>query len=282
MAISFGTRIGGTSLGSWAAYPISDSAGSVAIGIIRGDMASGVVTSAVGATALTSLSTAELTAMSTLLKALIANGSPSANALSFLRSLVGLGGLTNSDDITLSAVLVAGTNYELRATLAAPGTLFAYVPNSAACGIFTGFSSAGAPVPVIPTTQRYDAIANVPGLFLPGAVSMAVPNAAGSSTITLVATKSAGYAENSATAAKDFRVEKINMAAADPGAGAGTLLFNVSFAGVGPGANQQATITSVAGDLTVPAGWLYRVVNPAAIDGSLADVSITVAATIAL
>ena len=43
MAITFGTRIGGNTSGAWAAYPITDSVGATAVGIIRGDMATGVV-----------------------------------------------------------------------------------------------------------------------------------------------------------------------------------------------------------------------------------------------
>lgn len=281
MAITFGNRIGGNTSGAWAAYPVTDSVGGAAVGLLRGDMTTGVVTSASGGNALTSLSASELATLSALLQEMLPNGAPLTNPLAFLRKLVGAVGLTNSDVITLTAVNVGVQNYELRATLTAAGTMLVYVPNSAACGLYTGFG-ADADASVIPTTQRYDAVANVPGLYLAGAVALAVPVAVGAPTVTLSTTLSAGYAEVDATAARLFRVEKINRAIADPGPGAGTLLFDLQFAASGLGGNQNATVVNIAGDLTVPAGWLYRVVNPAVGDATLADVALTVAGSIAL
>jgi hypothetical protein len=278
MAVTYGSsNLGSSSNGGFGIYAVSTT-GAEAISVLKADFATNVVSEVANAVPLTALQTA---ALSTLL-AKIRTALPSGDPLSLLRKLAGVLSTENGVTIALS-VSTVGTEHTLVATTSAAAGVLVYIPNSAAAGPFTGYG-ADADSSVVPTTQRYDAIANVPGLFLPGVASMAVPNAAGSATtITLDAAKTAGYAENSATAQKDFRVEKINMAVADPGVGAGTLLFLVRFAATGGGAtNQQATVTSVAGDLTVPAGWLYRVVNPAAIDATLADVSITVGATIPL
>jgi hypothetical protein len=278
MAVTYSLpNLGSSSNGGFGIYAVTTT-GAEAISVLKADFATNTVSAVTGAVPLTALQTAGLSTLLAKLRTALPSGDP----LALLRKLAGVLSTENGVTLTLS-VSTAGTEHTLLATTSAAAGVLVYIPNSAAAGLFTG-SGADVSAVTVPTTQRYDAIANVPGLFLGGVVCMAVPNAATSGTvITLDATKTAGYAENSATAQKDFRVEKINMAAADPGPGLGTLLFNVRFAATGSGAtNQQATVTSVAGDLTVPAGWLYRVVNPAVADTTLADVSITVGATIPL
>jgi hypothetical protein len=264
MAVTYGSNLGSNARGAFALIPVTAGAPADSFGILRA-LSGVIVASDVPLTAL------QLAALNAGYSAL---NSGDVDDLGVLSALVGVVSLDSTNVVTLS--VVGGV---LRATCSAAGKVVVYVPNSAASGIVVG-GSGGAPAP---TTQRADAVANVPGLFLPGAVAMAVPVAVGAPTVTLVPALSAGYAENSATLQKDFRVEKVNMTVAGPAVapGAGTLLFNVRFAAIGSGTNQQqATITSVAGDLTVPAGWLYRVVTPAAADATLADVSITVAGTL--
>jgi hypothetical protein len=289
MATTFSSNIGSSSKGGFSAYAVTTDDFVVAF---FADMVTGEVTNAADGEEVyaTTLSANQLAALSTNLKGLLAaavasGADPTDNPLAYLRKLVGFVALDDGQTLTYDTSNIDGDVYEFYVELTnQPGTVLMYIPNSAAAGLYTGSGSdeASAPPPVIPTTQRADAVANVPGLPLAGAVCMAVPNAVGAPTITLSNTLSSGYAQTDATAQADFIVEKINMSAADPGAGAGTLLFNVRFAASGLGGNQQATIANVAGDLTVPGGWLYRVVNPSPADATLADIALTIAGTVAL
>jgi hypothetical protein len=293
MATTFSSNIGSSSKGGFSAYAVTtdDYVSAFFANMTTGE----VINSTDGEEQYaTTLSANQLAALSTNLKGLLAaavasGADPTANPLAYLRKLVGFVALDDGQTFTYttSTYTVDGVDYEefyIELTNQ-PGTVMMYIPNSAAAGLFTGSGSdnTSLPAPVIPTNQRADAVANVPGIPLAGAVCMAIPNAAGAPTITLSNTASAGYAKTGATLATDFIVEKINMSAADPGPGLGTLMFAFRFAAGGAAGNQRASTTSVApGDLTVPAGWLYRVVCPVPADATLADVALTIAGTVAL
>ena len=273
MAITKGTPIGSGALNSWSAFPISDSVGGTAIALFRGDLSSGAVTAS-GSADSPALSAAQLASLSSLLTALIANGAPTTNALSFLRKLIGVVGLTNGDIVSITAANIAGNVWELRASLASAGTLLVYYPNSAAAGLFTGFG-ADADASVIPTTQRSEYVANIPGLPLGGVACLSVPNPAGTGqqTITLTSTLISGFASTAATvAAADFRVEKFLMSGGDPGIGLATHMFDINFA---VGDSESTVVVPGGGGFTVLPGFLYRVVNPSPANATLADVAIT-------
>ena len=285
MAITFGSPIGSTSPGSFSILPAQVESGDTVTLLAVGETG-GVEYGDVLPDCFT-ITEAQAIGIQSLLTALIDNGGGdyASNELSYLRKLVGLVSLTNGQTITLgisTEVVGSRTLSLLNATCSDDGTVVMYVPNSASAGLYTGPGADSIPAPIIPAVQRQDAVANVPGLPLSGAVCMAVPNAVGAPAINLSETLSSGYAQTGATADTDFIVEKIDMADADPGPGLGTLMFAFRFAAGGESSNQQATIEFASTDLEVPAGWLYRVVNPNPADATLADVAMTVAGTLSL
>lgn len=271
MAVTYGTlNLGSSSNGGFAIYPVATTA-SEAVSILKADFSTNTVEAVPGAVPLTAL---QRDALSTLLDAL-RTAQPTADTLAILRKLVGVLSMTDGITLTLSKFSV-GDIHTLVAVPSLASKLLVYVPNSAASGPFTGSGAeTGVPV-VIPTTQRYEAVANVPGLYLPGVACLSVPNPAGlnSKTITFDTNLLSGYAVTGATLQRDFRVEKIDMSAADPGVGLGTLMFLLRFGAGGAAGNQQATVQSPSSFSVLP-GWLYRIVNPAGADASLADVAFT-------
>jgi flagellar hook protein FlgE len=190
MATTFSSNIGSSSKGGFSAYAVTTDDFVVAF---FADMVTGEVTNAADGEEVyaTTLTANQLAALSTNLKGLLAaavasGADPTDNPLAYLRKLVGFVALDDGQTLTYDTSNIDGDVYEFYVEMTnQPGTVLMYIPNSAAAGLYTGSGSdeASAPPPVIPTTQRADAVANVPGLPLAGAVCMAVPNAVGAPTL---------------------------------------------------------------------------------------------------
>lgn len=256
MAVTYGSNLGSNSSGAFALIPITASAPGDSFGIVT--VSGGALVAA--NVPLTALQLASLNALYAKLN------TGDVDALGVLSALVGVVSLDSTSTVSLS--MVGST---LTATCSTAAKVVVFVPNSAASGIVVGGSGGGAGP--IPTTQRYEAVANIPGLPLGGVACLSVPNPAGtgSKTITFDTNLLSGYASTAATvAAADFRVEKIDMSLADPGVGAGTPMFTLRFA-VGA---RQPTVVSPSSFSVLP-GWLYRIVNPSPANATLADVAIT-------
>jgi hypothetical protein len=280
MATTFGSNLGSNSNGGFAIYPMTTT-GAETVTIFKANLVTGEVTLTVppltNPVPFTSL---QLAALSALLKRLISVGVPdAANAVAYLRKLVGVVSLTSGTDVALAAVGLGGGDYGFNVNLDAAGTALIYVPNSAAAGLFTGFGADSIVIPPTVTTQRYDAIANVPGLYLPGAVCIAAPLAQASvQSWTVVANKSQGNCLAQSTGVVQFLVEKY-LITAGTAPGAGSKLFDVEFQ---PGFFVGSVQNIVAGNLVVAPGEVVRVVNPVGGDATLADVSIVVGGTMPL
>ena len=256
MAITFGSNIGSNSSGAFAIIPVTASAPADTFGILT--VSGGAIVAA--GVPLTALQLAALNATYSALN------SGDVTALGVLSALVGVVSLDSANTVSLS--MVGST---LTATCSAAAKVVVFVPNSASSGIVVGGSGGAGP---IPTVQRYDAIANVPGLPLAGVACLSGPNPAGTGnkTITFSTDLITGYASTGPTAQADFDVEKIDMSLADPGVGAGTAMFTIRFAA---GARQPTIVVPVGGGFTVLPGWMYRIVNPSPADATLADVALT-------
>ena len=288
MATTFSPNIGSESLGGFSAYAVTTDDYVVAF---FANMTTGEVINVPddepGEQAYaTTLSANQLAALSTNLKGLLAaaiasGADPTSDPLAYLRKLVGFVALNDGQTLTYSTSNFGDYEEFYVELVNQPGTVMMYLPNSASAGLFTGSGSdeasgggggGGA--------QRYDGVANIPGLYLPGVASLVVPNSlGGNADITLLAVLTNGYAQTGATLQRDFIVEKINMAVADPGVGLGTLMMTIRFNAGGAAGNAVAGLFPEA-DLVVPAGWLYRLVNPAGADATLANVAITIGASV--
>jgi hypothetical protein len=256
MAVTYGSNLGSNSLGAFAIIPVTAGAAADTFGVLQvvaGEIAAADVP-------LTALQLAALNSTYAKLN------SGTVDALGVLSALVGVVSLDSANTVSLSMV-----GDVLTATCSAAGKVAVFVPNSAASGIVVGGSGGGG---AVPTTQRYDAVANVPGLPLAGVACLSAPNPAGtnSKTIVFATPLLTGYASTAATAQTDFNVEKIDMSLPDPGVGAGTPMFTLRFAA---GAQQPTVVVPPGGGFTVLPGWMYRIVNPNPADATLADIAIT-------
>ena len=160
MAVTYGTaNLGSSSNGGFAIYTVADTVGAANISVLVADFATNTVTAAPSAVPLTNLQTA---ALSTIL-AKLRSAAPTASTLAVLRKLVGVVGLTDSVQVTLSVSSV-GAVHTLRASLSGAGSALVYVPNAASSGPFTGFGAAdGASIPATQKVLLSCFLDSVPG-----------------------------------------------------------------------------------------------------------------------
>jgi hypothetical protein len=286
MATTFSSNIGSKSLGGFSAYAVTTDD---YVSAFFADMVTGnVINSTSGEEQYaTTLSAGQLAALSTNLKALLAaavasGADPTAAPLAYLRKLVGFVALDDGQTLTYSTstYTVDGVDYEefyIELTNQ-PGTVMMYIPNSASAGLFTGSGSdeVSVPPPVIPTTQRTEYVANVPGLYLPGVACLTAPNSTGVAITLTPASNVRGIAGTAPTGSVDFLVEKYDYAT-NPAPGLGTKLFDIRFNG-----SVIPTVEDIQPDQIIDASEILRVVNPVGGDATLADVAISIMGTLPL
>ena len=264
MAATYGTRIGSTTNGAFAIYPVATTGADV-ISILNADSVTGAVTVATGGAALSAL---ELSALSTLLKALISAQAVGGNVLSYLRKLVGVVGLTNGATVALSVANVAGNVWTLRATASGAGEFLVYVPSSVACGLYTGFG-ADADSSVIPATQAFDLSGFAYGVLPPALPLIFTPVTRANTIVDFAA--SVGVAGVPSTLAKTFAVGSYANAT-----GVVTPIGTIDFAA------GDRTATTALTTSTFQPGTSIILLTPAASDATLASVGITLKVSVPL
>jgi hypothetical protein len=279
MATTFSSNIGSSSKGGFAVYTATTTDYFTAF---DANIVTGVVTKSADTAYAASITDSQAAALTTNLQALLAaaiasGADPTANPLAYLSKLAGFMALDDGQTFSLNADNVSGDIYEFYADVSAgitPGTLALYIPNSAAAGLFTGANSNG----TAPVTQRADATANIPGLPLNGAACLTVPYK-GDLGWAIVPNRSVANCLTAATGAFAlFRVEKYDLTT-NTAPGTGTRLFDIRF-DIG---NFYAVPFNVdTAELTIPTNFGLRIVNPNPANATLADVSITIAGTVAL